>query len=728
MDDLSSFYNGKIFLIPSQQRPYSWDKSQVKDLILDLHTAITREKLHYTGPIFLEAKVDDKTNQHLVEANSTGFPLQLKYILDGQQRVTTVMLIAAYLSKSKYFATLPNHALQEALKDLVSFKSQAQKRQNPQIHDELRMRFSDDGMTKLLSHLVFQDPSDCPTITTDGMRRLYDNYNYIAKNFDNLCQINNDPFMFMTVANHFLKNIILKLVDMEIGFDKYTVFESINNRGKGLSVFDKVKNLFLHIAESHERRIATANSSIPTLRASGMSDSDIAKKLNLTTTDVASHPLVAQITKDKISKEWYKSVSTLYEYGLSSSETKILADLWSTMYGKNAHSSIFKDINDLFKDLVDKDNSTHMNDLNEFVNMWAPYFKAHCQLFTKDVNLRFNDTNAVARENLVRIFDYIQLKEVLRIPLTISKYKYSKDEFAELTGYFEKWVFRLHGLRLVMRKTAVATDNISFAKKVYAGNSCAESKREVCKIVTKRAPWKNILNKFLRGMPVYQTGAWNGRSLYYFLYRVDQSITKGNIGYQDKTENQDEEIEHIMPKSLTGGWLGVQDWQNEDTAKAWIHRIGNLTLTMNGDSNKKLGVNLIEKKCKTNHPKYTYERGRICEQTVADIAQLVPRSNVTYNWQKIEIELHERFYARKLIELWSLPCDCDLGVFTIEETNLAKSLESHIDSEDFTQLSINTLDASINLTSVWDPSEIYNPEGKISIHPCTETTDQSEEE
>ena len=230
MDTLNQFYDGKIFVIPPQQRPYSWDTVQVNDLVLDLHTAILRGTKHYTGPIFLEGIIDDVTKFPEEEKNSDNMDLKLKHILDGQQRVTTIMLIAAYLVKSKHLANNANPTLEEKLKNLISYKSEAQKNNTIRIHDKLRMRFSDPEMNKLLSHIVFGKPAKCPTLSTAGMDRLKKNYDYIALNFNKTCQISNDPFTFTNVATAFLERVILKLVDMRSGFNKYTVFESINNR------------------------------------------------------------------------------------------------------------------------------------------------------------------------------------------------------------------------------------------------------------------------------------------------------------------------------------------------------------------------------------------------------------------------------------------------------------------------------------------------------------------
>ena len=95
LESLDEFYSGKIFEIPLLQRPYSWETKQIKSLLHDIQTAKTRETSHYCGPIFIEE----------TGANSLQQRGQLLHynILDGQQRTTTIMLIARVLSKHRLF-------------------------------------------------------------------------------------------------------------------------------------------------------------------------------------------------------------------------------------------------------------------------------------------------------------------------------------------------------------------------------------------------------------------------------------------------------------------------------------------------------------------------------------------------------------------------------------------------------------------------------------------------
>ena len=69
--------NNKKFVVPKFQRDYSWDTEQWDDLWQDIETMLTNEEEdHYMGYLVLQTS-DDK----------------LHYVIDGQQRLTTIMIL-----------------------------------------------------------------------------------------------------------------------------------------------------------------------------------------------------------------------------------------------------------------------------------------------------------------------------------------------------------------------------------------------------------------------------------------------------------------------------------------------------------------------------------------------------------------------------------------------------------------------------------------------------------
>mgnify|MGYP000856880599 CR=1 FL=1 len=78
------------FRIPEYQRPYVWGDDQIHDLLDDLTFAATNkpESEYFMGSLVFQAKPADK---------AAGRPFDENDLLDGQQRLTTILLIMAVL-------------------------------------------------------------------------------------------------------------------------------------------------------------------------------------------------------------------------------------------------------------------------------------------------------------------------------------------------------------------------------------------------------------------------------------------------------------------------------------------------------------------------------------------------------------------------------------------------------------------------------------------------------
>lgn len=78
------FDSRKTFFIPVYQRNYDWKKEQCEKLIHDIERAVDRNAREYfIGSFVLVSKKDEN---NLFSTNSF-------YIIDGQQRITTIILL-----------------------------------------------------------------------------------------------------------------------------------------------------------------------------------------------------------------------------------------------------------------------------------------------------------------------------------------------------------------------------------------------------------------------------------------------------------------------------------------------------------------------------------------------------------------------------------------------------------------------------------------------------------
>ena len=118
LDDLSK---GKIWLIPKNQRGYSWGSTQINELFSDLELLL-RNKHHFLGPIITtrveENSFYDSRSQHT----------HLYTIEDGQQRLTTFLIMIHNL-KLRFEEIDPNRFQEEIidLNKILFYQTQIEK-------------------------------------------------------------------------------------------------------------------------------------------------------------------------------------------------------------------------------------------------------------------------------------------------------------------------------------------------------------------------------------------------------------------------------------------------------------------------------------------------------------------------------------------------------------------------------------------------------------------------
>lgn len=93
LQTVQQIFSDKLFRVPDYQRGYTWEKKQWQDLIDDLEE-LPEGKEHYTGTIILNLTSTDKLIKE-----ERGKQLGVYNIVDGQQRLTTILLLLSCISK-----------------------------------------------------------------------------------------------------------------------------------------------------------------------------------------------------------------------------------------------------------------------------------------------------------------------------------------------------------------------------------------------------------------------------------------------------------------------------------------------------------------------------------------------------------------------------------------------------------------------------------------------------
>jgi uncharacterized protein with ParB-like and HNH nuclease domain len=204
------FGKNKVFVIPPFQRNYEWTETQCEELFDDIILAYKNNKSHYFGNIVY----------YLGQNNGAAFQ---EYILvDGQQRITTILLLLC------------------ALRDLTDDEEIIQSINS----DYLMNRTSNEKYRVRLKQTAFD--SDCFThiINNDSTHIKNNtilNYNYFKKRITS-CNVD-----IQDIYNTLTK---LEIVDVNLQIDNdlnkvQTVFAKINSTGKSLEPADLIRNYLL---------------------------------------------------------------------------------------------------------------------------------------------------------------------------------------------------------------------------------------------------------------------------------------------------------------------------------------------------------------------------------------------------------------------------------------------------------------------------------------------------
>lgn len=204
---IKDFFNGRFFEIPKYQRGYAWEVQNIRDLFDDIIESIESKSNHYIGTIVLSKSADDN---------------EKFYIVDGQQRTTTITLIISSLIK------------QLADKDASYYerfylKEDDRYRISPLNRDQ-------NFFTKILEGKINEPQNKSQRFLKDAIEEI--NFK-VAKIEDKL---------------KFLKSVekleVMEFVENSEG-DAIRIFQTVNDRGKPLSNMEKAKSLLIYFSNRY---------------------------------------------------------------------------------------------------------------------------------------------------------------------------------------------------------------------------------------------------------------------------------------------------------------------------------------------------------------------------------------------------------------------------------------------------------------------------------------------
>ncbi len=211
---------GTIFSIPVYQRNYTWEEENCEKLLQDIVSISQNKKTHFMGSITYIL--------HWIDEEKSLRQLQEFVIIDGQQRVTTIMLLLKAIETK-----IQNEGIKKEIDNLLNLSGQ-------------RLRLKPIKSDKEAFDLVMQNRSH----ELQGVSHIRNNYKFFTKELEHYIS---KGYRIEEIYGAFLRLKIVA-IGLELGKDDpQVVFESINATGVQLKGLDLIRN-YLMMGENSDRQ------------------------------------------------------------------------------------------------------------------------------------------------------------------------------------------------------------------------------------------------------------------------------------------------------------------------------------------------------------------------------------------------------------------------------------------------------------------------------------------
>ena len=590
---IPDIFANNYFRIPDYQRGYAWkaDK-QLPELWDDIEDIPTNPsggyKPHYTGAISLQKTSFDKlskSEQKLLQSGSNIYD-----VVDGQQRLTTILILLFELYKKLNDKKIYNQYIKEKGKNAVY---------------KFSYGTENGDYNYFLQKEIFEDPNSI----CKG-KSVYTNNLKEAKQFfcDKLAPLT--PKQARTIFSKVTTALMFDIKIIDDSFDVQAVFETMNNRGKPLTILEKLKNRLLFL-----------NSKL-----TNCDNEQLAKIINdcwgLIYNSLGQNE-TSMLDEDEFLSSHLTLIRTPADYSFSTqdAERKVFemfcsrASQYRLSYTRDQSESSKKE------EVVSFDKiKKYAIDLANYVPYW---FTVNCPDIKNTVELELYKIQCLNGSKEMRLF----LAQLLALQ------KDEPEEFNRCLKNVEKILFRNRlPIPSIMDERSFATR----ARDLHIGDiKLEELNNELEAILAQTIECSSLIGGFkwlftyVRGNVGYHR--WNG--LKYFLFEFEEHIHQQDYSRDFAIISWDKffetSIEHIMPKTYQDYWsdtmsnyLSQKNFSEEGryvAIKTLLNSLGNLTI-IRDKKNSSLGNNPWETKVKA------YANGSFSERQISSKTEWHPWS------------------------------------------------------------------------------------------------------
>jgi uncharacterized protein with ParB-like and HNH nuclease domain len=244
---IQEIFEGRLFRIPDYQRGYAWKEEQVNALWEDILNILDgNTQIHYTGVVIVQQLTEYDVKKWLPEFDghivnykngilnfNNSLELKPLYLADGQQRLTTIMLLLTCLTEHKSLLSR-----KEATENF--FYKQIGGKYIPIFGYEFHSPAYNFFLHTVLN-LVDEGYTYNETSYTSNIKK--------AKEFLKQKIAGWESTQIHRVYFHILHSLRFNFYELPVELNIFTVFETMNYRGKSLSNLELLKNRLIYLVD-----------------------------------------------------------------------------------------------------------------------------------------------------------------------------------------------------------------------------------------------------------------------------------------------------------------------------------------------------------------------------------------------------------------------------------------------------------------------------------------------
>lgn len=567
-EDIKSLVGNQnsFYFIPDYQRPYAWEEEHISDFWQDISKSFENNSGSYFLGSFILIKQKDSGRYEVV---------------DGQQRLTTITIFLSVLRD--YFHLNNRDDLAQRVQNEFLVKD-GQPRLF--VRDIDRLKFNEVVLSKIGS--ISENKFKLSNHYLNAIKFLQQ---YIEDK--KLEGVSHD--YFEKLLEYFLEEVFAIVVVTEDIASAYTIFETINNRGKDLLVQDLLKNYLLKKVQDE---IVSYNRTCEGL----IKNFEEEKK-----TFIAN---------------WNQIEGKKYDL------TDMLNYHFSVFGGAKKRRDLFKEITDYIRD---KNKSA-----NDFMLEWEKTVEAYDSLQSR------NELSDRAYKNLLSLR---QINHKYWVPVLISAKlsNVSQEDFEELIFEVEKmyalyWISGYTSVKIKYPSWVLVSDYINQKKDIS----------EIKKFIKTNLSVNRVNRRFSEEI---NDDCYGKSWCRYVLSKYELTLSDDTM---NKEFNFDKiQIEHILPQTMSDNYWTSRFTENQHDEL--VNTIGNLTLLAGGIKEK----NKSKNQAASNKPypdKLKIYTGETLKDGVSALRMTAELDKIK-DWTVESLSGRKKTIIDKLVEVWHVSED-----------------------------------------------------------------------